>query len=166
MNWRLRLSAVALVSTLVIVATVAMISACANSGERSEKDAVLRVVQQGEAAILADRPEAVCRLLTTRARRNSLILDGIDMHPDGRPRPKPKTCAQAVGYMLDDQREFGALMALRPGGEYHATKIVSIGHGRAHVRKSNHMEIYLVKRNGEWLADYANFAPFDGSSGY
>src|SRR3954451_16034501 len=131
-----------------------------------QQRAVLRAVAKGESAILHDRPRVVCRLLTRRARRNSLLLFNLDQTPEGRPRPKPKSCARAVGYMIGDARANGELKALRRGGDYYTTKVVSVGHGRAHVRKGRDGDIYLVKRDGRWLGDYADFAPFDGSSGY
>jgi hypothetical protein len=159
------------VPVLAIVAVAGATAVAADSRRdastrRSEKRAVLRVVKRGQRAILANHPKTVCRLLTRRARKNSLILYGLDTHPDGTPRPKPKTCARAIKYMIEDAKENGGLGELRRGGVLYGTKVVSIRRRRAHVRKAEGTEIHLVKRRGRWYGDYANFAPFDGTSGY
>ncbi len=128
--------------------------------------AVLRVVQKGQRAVLENRPRLVCRLLTRRARRNSLRLFNLDQHPDGQPRPRPKTCRRAIRYQIADARDAGELRALRSGGAQHATHIVSIEDRRAHVRKGGDTDIYLIKTARGWRGDDSDFAPFNGSSGY
>ena len=154
--------------TLAALIATAVFSLAEAQDDRpdGERRAVLRVVQRGQQAVVEDRPRLVCRLLTRRARRNSLKLFNLYHHPDGRPRPRPKTCATAVGYQIDDARDGGELRELRPGGGLHATRVVAIDGRRARVRKTGHTDIYLIKTPNGWRGDHADFAPFDGSSGY
>jgi hypothetical protein len=138
------------------------------AADPNERAAVLKVVREGQAAILGDSPATVCRLLTRRARLNSLISISLDHDPRGRMRPTPKTCAQAIGYEIDDARTIGELKRLRADRSLRETRIVRIRGNRAHVRKGdagNTSEIYLLKRKDGWRADYATFSPFDGTSG-
>ncbi len=134
-----------------------------------DKQPVLRVVRQGQAAVLHEKPAMVCSLLTRRARRNSLRLFNLDQYQGGRPRPKPTNCVEAIGYQIDDARRSGDLRYLRKGGYLHKTSIVRIEGRRAHIHKgapNAGTEIFLRRTSKGWLGDYASLAPFDGSSGY
>lgn len=163
-----RVIAAAAAIVLVVLGVVALVQ---GRGQRRGEDerAVLRVVRQGQRAALSNRPRDVCRLLTARARRNALNLDGLDQDPEGRRRRPPGSCAEAIGYQIDDARHLGELGVLRPGGYLRATRGVSIRGRRARVTKGagvNATHIRLIKlAGGSWRADRAGFAPFDGSTG-
>ncbi len=162
----------ALLAVSVAAAVVLVVSGAGGEApsppQEADEQAVLRVVRRGQAAVLQDKPAKVCSLLTRRARRNSRRLVNLDQYPSGRPRPKPTNCIEAIGYQIDDARISRNLRYLRPGGYLHQTRIVRIEGNRAQVHKgvSNAgTEIYLLRTSEGWRGDYADFSPFDGSSG-
>jgi len=152
------------VSVALLTLPAAELFGSASSTPRQER-AVLQLVQEGRTAILNDRPARVCALMTRRARRNSLVLADLDRSFSGQKRPKPTTCLQAIGYQIDDARASGELRTFRTNPAVRKVRIVQVQGNRAHLRQGSDGEIYLLKRKAGWRADYANFAPFDGSSG-
>ena len=134
----------------------------AGSKESDDEQAVLRVVKKGRVAILRDRPRTVCRLLTRRARRNSLRSAEFD--EDQSDRPRPRSCVDAIGRMIDRERENGGLKILRRPS-YRKFTVERIAGNRAHVTLGTHTDIYLLRRRDGWRGDFGNFSPFDGSSG-
>jgi hypothetical protein len=149
---------------LVLVLVLVFAISSDSSSPTDQTRQVLRVVELGRRAIVADRPAEVCRLLTRRAQRNSLRLFNLDETPEGKPRAAPHTCAQAIGYQIDDARYDGEVPTLRRSA-YRHPKVVRLAHNRAHVRIADN-DIYLVRGQNGWRGDFASFAPFDGSSGY
>jgi hypothetical protein len=150
---------------LAVLTAVVVLAGGAKGDSDSTEAQVLAVVRQGRSDVLKDRPRAICRRLTRRARKNSLRLAGLTDGPGGKRRPKPRTCVRAIGYQIDDARGYGGLKVLRRP-DYRAIKVVRIIGNRAHVRLGDDTEIYLLRRKDGWRGDFGNFAPFDGSSGY
>jgi len=129
-----------------------------------EAQAVLRVVKRGRAAVLADKPKQVCRLLTRHARHHSLVL--FDYHYEGkRARRRPKTCVQAVGDQIDFAQEDNELRWLKTRPELRGLRVVRLKGKKAHVLLGRHTDIYLLKSPRGWRGDFANFSPYDGGSG-
>lgn len=131
-------------------------------GDRpSGRAALLRTLDAGRAHVLADEPAAVCRLLTARARRNALGDFSFEELPAAR---RPRTCAQAVGRLIDQARADGGLKTLRTDPDYRRFRIVRFTTARATATIGDGT-IDLVRTPAGWRADLADFSPFDGSSG-
>jgi hypothetical protein len=131
----------------------------------NEERAVLHVARVGRLAVLRRQPRTVCKLLTARARRNSLKLQDLNTDPEGQRRPSPKTCVTAVRYQIRDAATLGELGVLRHQRSLQGFVVVTIARKRAHVRLGTNTELYFLRTRHGWRGDFANFSPFDGSSG-
>lgn len=160
---------------IVAAGLIALFFTQASSSQPSEEAAVLKVARAGRTAVVQDRPAAVCRLLTRRARRNSLLYSNyVDRRSERRRRGR-SSCASAVGFMIAEERDGGRIyQQVKRKPSLARFEVVRINRKRAHLRLLiTHLkpagtvdaDVYFLKGPDGWRADFANFSPFDGSSG-
>ena len=134
----------------------------------------MRVAEAGRTAVLKNRPRSVCRLLTRRARRNSVLYSNYIRQRDGRKRPRPKTCERSVGFMIDELRDGDRIYReIKREPTLASFEVVGVKGKRAHLRLvivtrpagETEADIYFLRGRSGWRADFADFSPFDGSSG-
>jgi len=163
------------IGLIVAAGLIALFVSQASSSPSSEEAAVLKVARAGRTAVVQDRPAAVCRLLTRRARRNSLLYSNYVDRRSVRRKPGRSSCAAAVGFMIAEERDGGRIyQQVKRKPSLARFEVLRINGKRAHLRLLiTHLkpagtveaDVYFLKGPNGWRADFANFSPFDGSSG-
>lgn len=159
---------------LLLVATAIGLAASgspSSSSRPTEAAKVLRVAEAGRAAVLANRPRDLCRLLTKQAQRNS--RRSVGYAPYARRRKLPRTCASGAGYEIRLHRSYPDFKRARRDPSLASFRVVRIKGNRARVHLavptpdgySNDADIIFLRTGRGWRADSANFSPWDGSSG-
>lgn len=165
--WGIRGSVTGMGVVRAAVAAVALalwLSACGgDSSTDRDRQQIIGMVERGHDALLQNRPQDVCKLLTARARRNSLH-HGTEYTGSGA-RRLPRTCQQAIG----DQIGFAQMTRTGLTGLGSHDPRVSFTHisrRSAQVRvEPPGVDIYFVRGMGGWRADRTNDFPFDGGTG-
>ncbi|MGI8749854.1 MAG: hypothetical protein ACR2J6_04780 [Thermoleophilaceae bacterium] len=161
-----------LVRIALVGACSLLVSGCGSGGsdQGGDREQIKQVIAKGQRALAANRPAAVCRLMTARARRRSLGFGSEYTGTGRRARSEaPRTCRQAIGDQIYFARRSPSpnvpddLKSLEDDPDI---EIVEISGAAAHVRLPRFdVDLYMSKSGSRWRADRTDDFPFDGSTG-